>query len=157
MFINTSSARMIYKMPETRLYCLQEGWSLSVFQITFFATSYVIPLLLICGLYMGMLTRLWRKDAPVGRISAEIQRGKKLRVTRMVCTVVGSFAVCWFPIQLFLVLKSLALFEMTTFTVMIQITSHILAYMNSCVNPFLYAFISDNFLKAFRKVMYCPK
>ncbi|XP_045031983.1 allatostatin-A receptor [Daphnia magna] len=135
----------------------KEGWSQYVFQSTFFATSYAIPLLLICALYISMLLRLWRKEAPVGRASAEIQRGKKLRVTRMVCIVVGSFALCWFPIQLFLVLKSLALFEITPFTVMIQISSHILAYMSSCVNPFLYAFISDNFRKAFRKIVFCPR
>ncbi|KFM56891.1 Allatostatin-A receptor, partial [Stegodyphus mimosarum] len=27
--------------------------------------------------------------------------------------------------------------------------------MNSCVNPILYAFLSDNFRKAFRKVISC--
>ena len=47
------------------------------------------------------------------------------------------------------------MFEITPFHVLIQITSHILAYMNSCVNPILYAFLSDNFRKAFRKVVYC--
>jgi hypothetical protein len=101
-----------------------------------------------------MLMRLWRGVAPGGRVSAESRRGKK-RVTRMVCIVVVIFAVCWCPIQLVLVLKSLALFEITPLTVMIQIISHVLAYMNSCVNPFLYALISDNFRKAFRKVVYC--
>lgn len=73
----------------------------------------------------------------------------------MVCIVVIIFAVCWCPIQLVLVLKSLALFEITHFTVMIQITSHVLAYTNSCINPILYAFLSDNFRKAFRKAFYC--
>lgn len=38
---------------------------------------------------------------------------------------------------------------------MVQIVSHVLAYMNSCVNPILYAFLSENFRKAFRKVIYC--
>lgn len=38
---------------------------------------------------------------------------------------------------------------------MIQIASHVLAYMNSCVNPILYAFLSENFRKAFRKIIYC--
>ena len=71
----------------------------------------------------------------------------------MVIIVVVIFAVCWCPIQVLLVLKSVELFEPdTSLGVIIQITSHVLAYMNSCVNPVLYAFLSDNFRKAFRKV-----
>ena len=67
-------------------------------QVLFFATSYVIPLALICGLYLCMLLRLWRGVAPGGHVSAESRRGKK-RVTRMVVVVVAIFAICWFPIQ----------------------------------------------------------
>lgn len=51
--------------------------------------------------------------------------------------------------------KSLNLYPLTTTTIMVQITSHILAYMNSCINPILYAFLSDSFRKAFRKIIYC--
>lgn len=58
-------------------------------------------------------------------------------------------------LQVILVSKSLDLVPFTTTTVMVQIVSHILAYTNSCVNPFLYAFLSDNFRKAFRKIIYC--
>lgn len=49
-------------------------------------------------------------------------------------------------------LKSLKLYGSSHITVIIQIISHVLAYTNSCVNPVLYAFLSDNFRKAFRKV-----
>lgn len=49
-------------------------------------------------------------------------------------------------------LKSLRLYGNSHITVTIQIVSHVLAYTNSCVNPVLYAFLSDNFRKAFRKV-----
>lgn len=68
---------------------------------------------------------------------------------------VVAFSICWAPIQIILVLKSLRLYETTTVTVSIQIISHVLAYLNSCLNPFLYAFLSENFRKAFRKVMWC--
>ncbi|XP_071564901.1 allatostatin-A receptor isoform X2 [Temnothorax nylanderi] len=121
----------------------------TVFQVTFFLTSYVLPLVLICIFYMSMLIRLWRN----ARASAESQRGRR-RATRLVCVVVGVFAVCWCPIQVILVTKSLEAFPLTTTTIMIQIVSHILAYTNSCVNPFLYAFLSDHFRKAFRKIIY---
>jgi hypothetical protein len=67
-------------------------------QIIFFATSYVTPLALICGLYLWLLLRLWRGAAPGGHVSEESRRGKR-RVTRMVVVVVAIFAVCWFPIQ----------------------------------------------------------
>ncbi|XP_049948052.1 allatostatin-A receptor-like [Schistocerca serialis cubense] len=123
-------------------------------RISFFLTSYVLPLLLIVSLYLRMLMRLWRAGAPGGHLSAESRRGKK-RVTRMVVVVVAIFAVCWCPIQVILVLKTVGMYDITTAKVMLQIVSHVLAYMNSCVNPILYAFLSDNFRKAFRKVIYC--
>ncbi|XP_015590919.1 allatostatin-A receptor isoform X1 [Cephus cinctus] len=124
------------------------NWPL--FQLTFFLSSYIVPLALICGLYICMLLRLWRG----AHVSAESRRGKK-RVTRLVLVVVGVFAICWCPLQIILVSKSLEHYPLTPTAVMVQIVSHVLAYTNSCVNPILYAFLSDNFRKAFRKIIYC--
>jgi allatostatin A receptor len=56
------------------------------FQISFFLSSYIVPLTLISILYVGMLIRLWH-SAPGSKVSAESRRGKK-RVTRMVVFVV---------------------------------------------------------------------
>ena len=47
------------------------------------------------------------------------------------------------------------MYGLTTVSVSFQILGQILAYMNSCVNPILYAFLSENFRKAFRKVVSC--
>nr|QPZ46760.1 allatostatin A receptor [Grapholita molesta] len=132
----------------------EQGYSKLGFQMSFFLSSYVIPLALISFLYMCMLIRLW-KSAPGGRVSAESRRGRK-KVTRMVVVVVVVFAVCWCPIQIILLVKALDAYSINYFTVTAQIVSHVLAYMNSCVNPLLYAFLSENFRVAFRKVMYCP-
>ncbi|XP_054708576.1 allatostatin-A receptor-like [Uloborus diversus] len=130
------------------------GYNYAAFQICFFLSSYIIPLGCIFVLYMLMLKRLWFGVAPGGRVSAEAVKSKK-RVTRMVVVVVVIFAFCWCPIQIVLVLKSVSAYELNPTNIVIQITSHILAYMNSCVNPILYAFLSDNFRKAFRKVISC--
>ncbi|XP_052902512.1 allatostatin-A receptor [Anopheles moucheti] len=137
------------------LFLHNEGYSLVAFHVSFFLSSYVVPLSLISFLYMGMLARLW-KGAPGGRASAESRRGKK-RVTRMVVVVVLVFAFCWCPIQVILLLKSLKLYDLTHASIIFQIVSHVLAYTNSCINPVLYAFLSDNFRKAFRKVVWCGK
>lgn len=76
-------------------------------------------------------------------------------MTRLVVVVVLVFAVSWLPIQLVLLLKSLDAYQMNVIGLVIQITGHVMAYMNSCVNPILYAFLSENFRKAFRKVIVC--
>lgn len=93
------------------------------FQISFFLSSYIVPLTLISILYVGMLIRLWH-SVPGSKVSAESRRGKK-RVTRMVVFVVlgtsshkffvivesfiqlpsflpkqtQAFAICWLPVH----------------------------------------------------------
>lgn len=129
-----------------------DGYNQASFRIIFFLAAYVVPLLTIVALYLLMLTRLWHGVAPGGRVSADSRRGKK-RVTRMVVVVVAIFATCWAPIQIILVLKSVERYDINGWTLVLQIVSQVLAYMNSCVNPILYAFLSDNFRKAFRKVV----
>ncbi|KAL1399426.1 hypothetical protein pipiens_008228 [Culex pipiens pipiens] len=127
-----------------------DQFSRAAFHIAFFSSSYLVPLVLISVLYMCMLSRLWRSS--VGGRSAESKKSKK-RVTRLVVVVVAAFASLWFPIQIILVLKSMEVFVPDTyFKISLQIISHVLAYTSSCINPLLYAFLSENFRKAFRKV-----
>lgn len=116
----------------------------------FFITSYLVPLIFISILYCFMLLRLWKSNLSQ---SAESKRGKK-RITRLVLIIVAAFAALWFPIQIILLLKSKELYSSNThLTIAIQIVAHILAYASSCVNPLLYAFLSENFRKSFRKVI----
>lgn len=67
------------------------------YQVTFFISSYLLPLTVISGLYVLMIMRLWRQGSGV-RMSKESQRGRK-RVTRLVVVVVVAFASLWLPIQ----------------------------------------------------------
>nr|XP_036673574.1 allatostatin-A receptor isoform X3 [Drosophila suzukii] len=120
------------------------------YQVTFFISSYLLPLMIISGLYMRMIMRLWHQGTGV-RMSKESQRGRK-RVTRLVVVVVIAFASLWLPVQLLLLFKSLGVIETNTLTkLIIQVTAQTLAYSSSCINPLLYAFLSENFRKAFYK------
>lgn len=116
----------------------------------FFVTSYLIPLIFISILYCFMLLRLWKSNLSQ---STESKRGKK-RITRLVLVIVAAFAILWFPIQIILLLKSMGMYKSDShLTIALQIVAHILAYASSCVNPLLYAFLSENFRKSFRKVI----
>lgn len=125
------------------------------FHACFFVFGYVLPLTLICFLYGFMLKRLLYGVVPGGSQRAESIRSKK-RVTKMIVIVVGIFALCWLPIQILFMIQVFSnFFEANVATFGIQMTSNCLAYMNSCVNPILYAFLSENFRRSFRKLLCC--
>ncbi|CAO1419392.1 unnamed protein product [Diamesa serratosioi] len=127
--------------------------SFSFYHISFFTTSYMVPLFLISIMYFLMLLRLWRSN--LVSTSSESQRGKK-KVTRLCVVIVTTFMILWMPIQVILLLKSLEMFKPTThFKIALQICAHVMAYCSSCINPVLYAFLSENFRKSFRKIAYC--
>ena len=118
----------------------------------FFVFAYVLPLALVVILYGTMLKRLLHGVVPRGNQSTESIRSKR-RVTRLVVIVVLIFALCWLPIQVIFMIHHFGTYPGTKIFVAIQIASNCLAYMNSCVNPILYAFLSDNFRKSFRKLL----
>ena len=121
---------------------------------SFFTFGYLVPLLSVSILYGFMLNRLLYRAIPgKGSQSSESIRSKK-RVTYMVIIVVVIFALCWLPIQvIFLMLYVFNNYPEGTIFTAIKLVSSCLAYMNSCVNPFLYAFLSENFRKSFRKIL----
>lgn len=76
-----------------------------------------------------------------------------LQVVMMLVTVVILFAVCWTPI---LVNNVLVAFEHLDWLSMgylkhMRIAFHILSYANSCINPFVYAFMSKTFRDGFKQ------
>lgn len=144
---------------EERLVCINlKGMDnmliLRAFYGCFFAFGYVLPLALVCVLYGFMLKRLLYGVVPGGSQRAESIRSKK-RVTRMVVIVVVIFALCWLPIQIIFIVTTFGDFPKDEAFTWAQIASNCLAYMNSCVNPILYAFLSENFRRSFRKLLCC--
>lgn len=80
------------------------------------------------------------------------QLRRKKRVTRMVAIVILLFAWCWLPIQFFtLWYKFDPDFPLIPALLKFKIFAHTLSYANSCVNPFVYAFMNEGVRKAFQK------
>ncbi len=119
---------------------------------------YLMPLGIISICYSIMLLKVWTRVAPgdVGRgqnNDRNVQQvQQKRKVTRMVLAVVVVFALCWFPIHtLNLWMRLSAYFPYSYSTYIFKVFAHTLSYANSCVNPFVYAFMGENFRKYLKK------
>lgn len=122
------------------------------FQIAFFITSYLFPLILIFCLYLSLLNKLWFGSKPHGHKESHKMLESKKKVTWLVAGIVVVFALCWCPIQVMLIMMRLKYPSRITATyVAIQVFAHILGYMNSCVNPIVYAFASETFHNSFKR------
>ncbi|CAF0739962.1 unnamed protein product [Didymodactylos carnosus] len=106
-----------------------------------------IPLALIAVLY-GLIINTLRKNAK----GKQVQKGKK-RVTKMVSAVISSFVICWSPMQIYLLYTQV--YSQTIIS--LAIIAQILVYISSCINPILYAFLSEPFRKAFQQFLTCSK
>ncbi|KAG8011852.1 G-protein coupled receptor 54 [Nibea albiflora] len=107
------------------------------FIIYSFLAVYLLPLLTITGCYAFMLKRIGQPSVnPIDssyQLQAQAERAAavRARVSRMVVVMVALFLICWGPIQL-------------------KIWGHCMSYSNSTVNPLVYAFMGNNFRKAFK-------
>ncbi|KAG7507702.1 somatostatin receptor type 2-like [Solea senegalensis] len=116
---------------------------------TFFI-GFFLPLFVICMCYLLIIVKVKSSGMRVG--STKRKRSER-KVTRMVSIVVAVFVLCWLPFYIF---------NLTSVTSSISPTSAVksafdfvvvLGYANSCANPILYAFLSDNFKKSFQNVL----
>ncbi|XP_069111437.1 G-protein coupled receptor 54-like [Argopecten irradians] len=137
-------------------------------------TTYVFPLSVIIICYYSILKYIWNGRAQRSSsfkheeecngttpLSSESQVRRRRRVTRMVAVVVLLFATFWFPIHVYNFFWKFNLIPKSSIIYGIKIFAHTLSYANSCVNPFVYAFLNDGFKKAFAKTFpslypWCP-
>ena len=70
----------------------------------------------------------------------------------MVSAVISSFVICWTPMQIYLLYT-----HHNQVTFIFAILAQSLVYISACVNPILYAFLSQPFRKAFQQFLTCSK
>ncbi|KAL7842915.1 hypothetical protein SRHO_G00246040 [Serrasalmus rhombeus] len=109
-----------------------------------FILLYVLPLLIITAAYWAVARRLWRRNA-IGDVTSEqyfLQRRKRKRTIKMLVLVVVVFAVCWFPLNCYVVLLSSQAIQSNN---AIYFTFHWLAMSSTCYNPFIYCWLNQGF------------
>ncbi|KAK3518442.1 hypothetical protein QTP70_000659 [Hemibagrus guttatus] len=114
--------------------------------------SFILPVSTICVLYSLMLYKL--RHTHLNSNGKALDKAKK-KVTVMVFVVLAVCLFCWTPFHLSTVVALTT--DLPTTPLVIGISYFItgLSYANSCLNPFLYAFLDDSFRKAFKKMLDC--
>merc|ERR1719430_3054424 len=114
------------------------------------------PLVFIFIFYLLVLIRL-RSVGPQGKGRSENTRRANSKVTKLVLTVVTVFTFCWIPhwvTQVLVILQPPSNLQSNSLVTSI-LFANCLQYSNSAMNPLLYAGLSDNFRKSFRKACHC--
>ncbi|XP_064626043.1 allatostatin-A receptor-like [Lineus longissimus] len=127
------------------------NWAKIVFA-NFFVFGYLIPLSIIVILY-GLTVKhlLYNVSACVSQ-SEESMRCRR-RASKMVAVIVIVFALSWLPLQINFLYTSFKPKPSTKDSVIFLLVSQILCYSNSCMNPILYSFLSENFRREFHQVL----
>ncbi|XP_040840707.1 galanin receptor type 1 [Ochotona curzoniae] len=116
-----------------------------------FVFGYLLPLLLICFCYAKVLNHLHKK---LKNMSKKSEASKK-KTAQTVLVVVVVFGISWLPHHVVHLWAEFGAFPLTPASFLFRITAHCLAYSNSSVNPIIYAFLSENFRKAYKQVFKC--
>uniref|UniRef100_A0A3B4ZJT0 G protein-coupled receptor 83 n=1 Tax=Stegastes partitus TaxID=144197 RepID=A0A3B4ZJT0_9TELE len=114
-----------------------------------FILLYMLPLLIITASYTTVARRLWRHNAIGDTTTAQhaTHRKKRRRTLAMLLLVVGVFAVCWFPLNCYVVLLSSQAIHSSN---ALYFCFHWLAMSSTCYNPFIYCCLNPTFRQELR-------
>ncbi|XP_020788304.1 opioid receptor, delta 1a [Boleophthalmus pectinirostris] len=141
--VNSSGRTLcMLKFPDPHWY-----WD-TVTKICVFIFAFVVPVMVITICYGLMILRL----RSVRLLSGSKEKDRNMRrITRMVLVVVAAFIICWTPIHIFIIVKTMVKIEKTNpFVIASWHLCIALGYTNSSLNPVLYAFLDENFKRCFR-------
>nr|BAO77761.1 PQRFa peptide receptor 1 [Branchiostoma japonicum] len=123
-----------------------------VYTASLFSLVYVLPLLVISYFYCRVMYKLSATSANQSghRPNQYAVSRKRVRVLKMLITVVVLFALSWLPLYTCWMLDEfadLSLWQRTIISHYIFPIGHWLAHSNSCVNPIVYGFFNSNIRK----------
>nr|XP_006112262.1 neuropeptides B/W receptor type 1 [Pelodiscus sinensis] len=114
--------------------------------------GFAIPVSTICILYTALLAKL--RGVHLHSHAKALDKAKK-KVTLMVLVILAVCLFCWTPYHLSTVVALTTDLPQSPLVIGISYFITSLSYANSCLNPFLYAFLDENFRKSFRKLVEC--
>ncbi|XP_070398804.1 somatostatin receptor type 5 isoform X1 [Nothobranchius furzeri] len=154
---------LVIVLPVTIFSCVQEefntcniSWpdSSGVWSIVFILYTTILgffgPLVIISLCYLFIVIKVKSAGARAGLTR---RRRSERKVTRMVVVIVVVFFLCWMPFYTANIVNLIYVIPETQITAAIYFSLVILPYVNSCANPVLYGFLSDNFKQSIQKAL----
>ncbi|XP_041936127.1 gastrin-releasing peptide receptor isoform X1 [Alosa sapidissima] len=125
-----------------------------------FLIFYVIPLFIISVYYFFIARSLIRStsEMPVeGNVHVRRQIESRKRLAKTVLVFVGLFAICWLPSHVIYLYRCYHYSQADTSMghYVAIVCARIMAFTNSCVNPFALYLLSKSFQKQFNKQLCC--
>ncbi|KAK5925852.1 hypothetical protein CgunFtcFv8_021475 [Champsocephalus gunnari] len=126
-----------------------EVWKTSFIVYTC-TVGFFCPLLVICLCYLLIVIKV-RSVGKRAQATSSRRRKSERKITRMVVVVVAVFVLCWLPFYALNFINLLVVLPGDFRGLYVFVV--VLSYANSCANPILYGFLSDNFKRGFRKAL----
>ncbi|XP_055986290.1 bombesin receptor subtype-3 [Sorex fumeus] len=128
-----------------------------------FLIFYIIPLSIISVYYSLIAKTLYKSTLNIpteeqGHARKQIESRK--RIAKTVLVLVALFAFCWLPnhvLYLYTSFSDTAYGDPAAINFTITIFSRVLAFSNSCVNPFALYWLSKTFQEHFKAQLFCCK
>lgn len=144
-------------------YC-EEAWPTEDYRKVYGTVTsvlqFLMPFLIVTFCYICVSIRLndRHKTKPGAKTSKkeEFDRDRKKRTNRMLIAMVLVFGLSWLPLNVVNVLNDFYIntSEWKIYNVLFFL-AHSIAMSSTCYNPFLYAWLNDNFRKEFKLVLPC--
>ncbi|XP_027419799.1 G-protein coupled receptor 83 isoform X2 [Bos indicus] len=109
-----------------------------------FILLYILPLLIISVAYARVAKKLWLCNT-IGDVTTKqylALRRKKKKTIKMLMLVVVLFALCWFPLNCYVLLLSSKVIRTNN---ALYFAFHWFAMSSTCYNPFIYCWLNENF------------
>lgn len=150
-------------VTEAKYYC-EEDWPKEGYRKIFGGLTtmmqFVIPFFLIAFCYICVSLRLndRAKSKPGSKNSRkeEADRERKRRTNRMLIAMVVIFLLSWLPLNVINIMNDFYV-QMSNwqYYFLSFFMVHSMAMSSTCYNPFLYAWLNENFRKEFKQVLPC--
>lgn len=147
----------------SRFYC-EEDWPVEQWRAAFGAITtalqFLIPFLIMAYCYICVSIKLndRARSKPGSKNSRkeEADRERKRRTNRMLIAMVAVFLLSWLPLNIVNIVndfnKEMIAWEYYFLSFFLV---HQMAMSSTCYNPFLYAWLNENFRKEFKQVLPC--